>query len=145
VIIGISVLVVGTLGGVWFLLKRPTPLQAGGASSATSSKAQSAEKYQGPQIDPLSKADVESHMGEVVTVEGVISSSTDSQLFHARYLKFSGGDADSPVVSVPSALLNEPTARALINKRIRAFGTLSNAAGVNRLVVESPADIRVSH
>lgn len=94
-----------------------------------------------PKIDPLDTKAIEQNAGQTVSVEGTVTSCKDSLLFNAYYLLFSDSDENAMVISVPKSTATEERMRAFIGKRVRAVGDISRAAGVTRLVVDSPDKI----
>ena len=94
-----------------------------------------------PAVDALNAAQVNQHMGEMVTLEGTPTSEADSPLLPVHYLKFS----DDPTViklSISFDAASGNQMKALVGKRIRALGRIESKANVTLLDVNAVNDIK---
>ncbi len=94
-----------------------------------------------PTIDPLNTPLVQQHMGETLTLEGTVTSVTESALFHAHYVLFSE-DSSMIKLSISYDAASGEQLKAFVGKRIRALGTIELKANVLLLEVKSIDDIK---
>jgi hypothetical protein len=116
-----------TGGAIWFLLHPKAAISMTGINL--------------PTVDPLNTAVVQTHMGEVVTLEGTVTSVAQSALLPAHYVLFSD-DKSVVRLSISFEAASGDQLKALVGKRIRALGRIETRANILLLEVNSFNDIK---
>lgn len=148
VFVGLALLLLAGAGAWWYFGPAQPGLEDDASPAAASQgAARVAAENSGaakPVLDPTDIAALQAHLDRTVVTEGTVESTLESKLFHGGFLKFAGASPEGAVVSVRVDVMGMDQIRSFVGKRVRATGRLSGAAGVKRVVVESPADLTVA-